>query len=312
MKRFINQTYVEGYVYEHNLELKTSGANSKKPGTVFIGGTLNIATDNEMLNIIPVHFSYVTELTAKGKINATFGTLKAIIDGKIGSVMEVGKENAGKVRINSTIGLNEWYDTRNRENSLISVKRNEGGFVHQVIGEFSPENERATFNIDFLITKVNRQEADPDRDLPERMTLKGATFDFRGALLPIELSVMPNPAAMDYFESLDASPKSPVFTRVKGTQISQTIVKTVKEESAFGDASVKTTVNSYKDFVVNWAQAEPYEWDSEETLLASELTEMMSKRETYLATVKQRQDEYQASKGNTFGNSVSSNDEYDF
>lgn len=318
-KVFINNTHIEGYVYEHSLEVKTAGPNSKKPGTIFINGNLSIATDDQMLNVVPVHFSYVTEMTNKGKSNPTFITLKAIIDEKIGSVMEHGKENAGKVRIDSSIGLNEWYDTRDDKHPLVSIKRNEGGFVHQVTGELAPEKERSTFDVDFLIKKVTRIEADPDNVRPERMILTGAVFDFKAALLPVEFSVIPSPAAMDYFENLNASPKTPVFTRVKGNQVSQTITKVIKEESAFGDASVKTTTSSYKDFVVNWALPDPYDWDTEETLLASELTEMISERETYLAGVKQRQDEWQASKNNALsGNSIpktatiASDDNYNF
>ena len=53
--------------------------------------------------------------------------------------------------------------------------------------------------------------------------------------------------------------------------------------------------------VINWAQPETYEWDNEETLLVSEFTEMIAAREVYLADVKRRQDEYQASRGNAVG-----------
>lgn len=51
-KSFINQTHLEGYVYEHKLEDKVSGPNSKNPGTSFINGTLSIATDDELLNVV--------------------------------------------------------------------------------------------------------------------------------------------------------------------------------------------------------------------------------------------------------------------
>ena len=43
MQKMINRTRIEGYVYEHKLEKKISGENSKNPGTEFITGTLNIA-----------------------------------------------------------------------------------------------------------------------------------------------------------------------------------------------------------------------------------------------------------------------------
>lgn len=304
MKKTINNTHIEGYVYEHKLEKKVSGDNSKNPGTEFITGTVSIATDNGMLNVVPVHFTYVTEVTAKGKTNATYGVLMNIIEGKIGSVMEHGKENAGKVRIDSAVGLNEWYDTRTANNPLISVKRNEGGFVH-ITQDLCEEKDRATFETDILITGVIRTEADPEHDQPEKVTVKGCVFDFRNAILPVEFIAL-DPVALDYFEGLDASQKNPIFTRIKGQQISKTVVKRIEEENAFGEPSVKEVRNSQRDFVITWAQPALYEWDSEDTILATELSELISNREVYLAEVKKRQDEYQASKGNAIGSSATS------
>jgi len=33
MKNTINKSHIEGYLYQHALSLKTSGENSKNPGT---------------------------------------------------------------------------------------------------------------------------------------------------------------------------------------------------------------------------------------------------------------------------------------
>ena len=96
-KNFINKTHIEGLLYQHSLELKVSGPNSKTPGTQFIAGNIEIATDDAGLNIVPIHFSYVTAVTSSGKTNATFGTLMNIIDEKFPSVMKSGKENAAKL-----------------------------------------------------------------------------------------------------------------------------------------------------------------------------------------------------------------------
>jgi len=307
-KKLINQTHVEGYVYEHKLEKKVSGENSKNPGTEFINGILRIATDDEMLNVVDVHFSYVTETTKNGKANSTYGVLLNIIEGKIGSVMEHGKENAGKLRIDSAIGLNEWYDNNTTGHPLVSVKRNEGGFVH-VTQELAEEKNRATFDTDMVITNVIRTEADEERDLPEKVTVKGCIFDFRGSLLPVEFNVYTPYApekALDYFENLGATSSSPVFTRVQGVQISKTVIRKIEEESAFGDTKVKEVRNSQRDFVINWAQPETYAWDSEETLLVSELNEKMAAREVTLAEIKKRQDEYQATKGNALSGTSTS------
>ena len=295
MKSMINRTHIEGSLYQHNLELKVTGENSKNPGTEFISGNVEIATDNEGLNIVPVHFTYVTALTSKGKPNATYNVLKAIIDGTHGSVMKDGKDGAAKFRIDSAIGLNEWFTDRNGTEELVSVKRNEGGFVHVVADVNEDEKVRNTFELDMIITGTRIVEADPERDLPEKLIVKGATFNFRNDLLPIELSVV-NPHAINYFESLDASNSNPIFTKVKGRQVSETIVKRIEEESAFGESSIREVRDTRKDFVITWAQKEPYVWDDEQTITAAELKNCMSARETALAAMKARQDEYKASK----------------
>jgi hypothetical protein len=301
MKKCINSCHIEGYVYEHKLESKVSGENSKNPGTEFIAGTLSIATDDDLLNVVPVHFTYVTETTGKGKPNATYTLLQNIIDGKVGSVMANGKENAGKVRIDTALGLNEFYSDRNGKTELVSVKRNEGGFVHAT-SELAPLDQRAVFDTDMLINGVARLEPDEDRELPERMAVKGCVFDFRGALLPVEFTVY-NPKAMDYFESLEPSQKNIIFTHVRGQQVSKTVIRKIEEESAFGEASVREVRNTQRDFVITWAQPEPYVWDDESTILATELDQKISEREIYLADVKRRQDEYQATKNSAFGTS---------
>ena len=311
-KKFINQTHVEGYVYEHRLEKRVSGPNSKNPGTPFIMGTLSIATDNDLLNVIPVHFSYVTEVTSTGRANATYTTLEAIIDGKIGSVMEHGAENAGKVRVDSALGLNEWYDTRTPGTPLVSVKRNEGGFVHLTQELNEDESKRNTFEVDMVITGATRLEEDTERELPERMTLKGCVFDFRNALLPVEFTVL-NSAAMDYFEGLAPTSKTPVFTKVRGEQISKTVVRKVEEQGAWGEPLVRETRTSQRDFIVTWALPVSYEWDSEDTIAASELSEFMSTRELYLADLKKRNEESANRRNsNTSTNVTASSGGYDF
>lgn len=295
MKNMINATHIEGLVYESTLELRVSGENSKNPGTEFIMGNLNIATDNNCTNIVPVHFTYVTATTAKGNSNATFGVLKDIIDGKIGTVMTDGKEKAGKVRIDSAIGLNEFYSDRNGKEELVSVKRNEGGFVHTTTTLATDEKARSTFTVDMVINGVTRVEGDEEKGTKDKVNVRGCIFDFRKAILPVEFSVT-NARGMDYFEGLEASPKSPVFTKVWGRQVSTTVTNTKVDESGWGEANVQESTSTRRDWVITGSNTEPYAWDDEETVTGAELTEAMAQREMYLAGVKQRQDEYKASK----------------
>ena len=295
-KNFTNQTHIEGYLYEHTLETKVTGDTSKNPGTTFITGNVNIATDEAMTNIVTVHFTYVTAVTSTGKNNPSFQTLSNIANGTLKSVMADGKENAVKLRVDSAIGLNEFFTKRNGTEELVSARRNEGGFIHVVTdGLLADEKQRGTFKCDMLITNVRRVEANDERNEPEKMIVKGAIFDFRKQLLPVEFTAL-NPRAMDYFESLEISNTNPTFTCVWGQQISQTVVKTITEESAFGEPAVREVKSSRKDYIITGANPDPYAWDDEETLTADEFKTMIAARETYLASIKQRQDEYEASK----------------
>ena len=295
MKKMTNTTHIEGLLYEHKLELRESGPNSKNPGTKFIMGTVDIATDDACTNIVPVHFTYVTATTAKGATNATFTTLSNIVDGKYGSVMANGKDNAVKLRIDSALGLNEFYTERNGQEELVSAKRNEGGFVHVADSLAEDETIRNTFKCDMLITGVKEVEADEEKKLPAKAIVRGAIFDFRGSLMPVEFSAV-NPNAIKYLVGLGASNASPTFTCVWGRQVSETIVREIRTESAFGEDEVREVKNTRKDFVITGASKEPYAWDDESTLTANEVAEAVAARETYLATIKARQDEYKASK----------------
>lgn len=296
-QKIINATHIEGKLYNHDLAIKVTGKDSKAPGTEFISGNIEIATDDAGINIVPVHFTYVTATTTKGKTNATYGILKNIIDKVYKTVMEDGADKATMFRVDSAIDLNEFYSDRNGEEELVSVKRNEGGFVHVTSELEANENKRNTFECDIVITNVRHVDEDEEKNLPEKAIVKGAIFNFRKELLPVEFSVV-NPAAIEYFEDLGASNSNPIFTKIRGNQISESIVRKVEEASAFGgEPSVKEYKNTRKDFVITWAMEYPYDWDDETTITATELKEAMANREIKLAEIKKRRDEYKASQG---------------
>ncbi len=302
-KTMINQTHIEGVLYEHALESKVSGETSKNPGTPFISGTIGIATDDAMTNIITVHFTYVTATFGSGKPNDTYTTLNNIINGTFGTYMKDGADKAVKLRVDSAIGLNEFYTDRNGKEELVSAKRNEGGFVHKVDAIDADEKVRNTFKTDMLINSVTRTEADEEKKIPEKVIVKGAIFNFRKDLLPVEFSAT-NPHAMDYFEGLGASQKEPVFTCVWGRQVSEVVTRTITTESAFGEDEVREIKSTRKDFVITGAAKEPYLWDDESSITAVELNEAIQKREVDLAAMKKRQDEYKASKASGAGSST--------
>ena len=296
MKRgMINRETIEGRLYQHNLELKTvQNKDSANFGKDFISGTIDIATDEEGLNVISIHFTYVTEMTKGGKKNVTYTVLKNIIDGGKAWITD-GKDAALKLRVNTALALNDFYTN---EGELVSAKRNEGGFVN-VIKDLAPEPERNRFAMDIVITSVNLVEKDDERNMSgeDFLRIRGAIFNFRNDLMPVEF-VCRNPNAISYFEKLDVSAASPVFTEVRGAIVSNNIKQSIEEESAFGTVSVKTVTRNVKEWVIDWARPTEYDFGAEDTLTADELKTAMQNREVYLAEVKKRHDDFIANRNN--------------
>ena len=311
MKKMINKVHIEGWVYDHKLTSKVAGEKAKNPGVTFINGTVDVATDDNCLNIVTIHYSYVTPVTKKNKPNATFNALNAILtDNK--TVVKVGKENAVKVRADTSIGLNEFYSDRSGKEELVSAKRNEGGFIHIITDALSEKDtDRNNWEADTVVTKVREIEADPERNLPAKVVISGYMFDFKNALLPIDV-VAYKESAQNYFLGLEASESNPTFIKLKGQQVSQVIIRSVTEESAFGDEpDVKEFKNTVREFVVTGALP-PYEWDSEESITAQEMKEALASREITKAEIKQRQDEYNASRSTKAPAAAATEGEYHF
>lgn len=291
MKKMINKTHVEGRLFESTLEVKVS-----KAGVTYIGGKLQVATDEECLNVVPVEYTYVVPTFKSGSENKNYAVLKQLIDsGK--TVVAHGKDEATLVRIDPSIGLNEWYKDENGTDVLVSTKRNEGGFIHIIQALNPDEGKRNTFETDMVITGAVLIEGDEEKGTQDKLAVKGCIFNFAGRLMPVEFSVL-NPNGIKYFENLDATPNTPVFTKVWGRQVSETIITKTVEESAFGESVVKESKRERKDWVVTGTSTVPYEFDVEGVLTAQELKEAMSAREIHLAEMLQKQKEYQAQKDN--------------
>ena len=127
MRKAINTERIEGRVYQHSLTIKTvQNQTSANFGKEFISGDIEVAVDEAGLNVIPVHFTYVTATTNAGGENKTFTALKRIHDGGKTWITD-GKDEALKVRIDTAIALNDFYT---QDDQLVSVKKNEGGFVN--------------------------------------------------------------------------------------------------------------------------------------------------------------------------------------
>ena len=284
--RFINTEKIEGYVYStgsnfNQLSERVTGENSKNPGTKYIAGDLDVAVDDTGLNVITIHYTYVTETYKSGQTNNTYTALKRIIDNPDKTWVNGGKDNAFKVQCTGTsIALNDFIAG---DGSKVAAIRNENGFC-SIINELGSEVERNTFTADMLITKVTHIDADPE-----------AIFGYGPVLLPVSF-VVRNEMGMNYFENLDATPSKPVFTKVWGRINCMTIKTERTEESAFGEAAVQTYERKSREYVITGTAKVPYDFGDEKVLTATDVNKMTQDRQVMLAEVEKRYNERQANK----------------
>lgn len=284
MRQNVNQEQIEGRIYQHDLKEKVTGDRSKHPGTKFISGTMDIATTEDDMNVLTVHYTYVTEMTSKGKPNQTYANLKRIIDeGK--TIVADGHDAAWKVRTTPSLALNDFYPQG--QDQLVSQMRNEGGFV-SIVNDLNPEGvDRNKFTVDALITQVNRVE-DGDGDYAQ---IRCAVFNFRNDILPITL-IMRNEDGIRYFEELGVSQSEPIYTKVWGKIVNRTQLIQNETESAFGEAAVDTRQRRIREWVITGAQREPYSFGDGGVLTPEDIKKAMENREVMLADTKKRSDDY--------------------
>ena len=139
-----------------------------------------------------------------------------------------------------------------------------------------------------LITGVT--EVDETEDYPPMQRIKGAIFNFRGDLLPVEFIC--RGSLMEYFRSIEPSSSEPVFTYVEGGIFNNHVTHTIKEEGAFGSVSVRTVTRNVKEYVIDYVKQAEYEYGAEGVLTVEELRQKDQDRQVYLAGVKKRHDDY--------------------
>ena len=303
--KFINTEKIEGYVYSigssfNELQERVTGENSKKPGTKYIAGDLDIAVDEAGLNVVTVHYRYVAPTTSKGSANSTYSALKQIIDSPERRWINGGKENAFKVQCTGVaIAVNDFIAG---DGSKVAALRNENGFC-SIVNELGPEAERNTFTADMLITKVTHINAEPEKNIKEDYTsVSGAIFGY-GATLPTLIPAtfaIRNALGMQYFENLDASNSNPTFTKVWGRINCMTIKIEKTEESAFGEAAVQTYERKSREYLITGTAKVPYDFGDEEVLTGNDIQKMSQDREVLLAEVEKRFNDKQNADKNSF------------
>ena len=296
--KFINTEKIEGYVYStgkdfNQLGERVTGENSKNPGTKYIAGDLDIVVDETGINVVTVHYSYVTEFYNSGKPNSTYKVLKEIIDNPERTWIKGGKENAFKVQCTGvSLGVNDFIGS---DGSKVAALRNENGFC-SIINEFDEQSQRNFFKMDMLVTKVTRVEADPEKNIEkDYATISGCVFGYGPKIIPATF-IMKNEAGIKYFENLDVSNANPTFTNVWGEINCSTEKIVKKEESAFGEAAVQVYDKKVKEYVITGGKPVPYDFGDEDVLTKEDVMQMSQERQVMLAEVEKRYNESKAKK----------------
>lgn len=283
MKNFENSVEVRGWVFNHTLAKKVS-----RKGVEYIGGSINVATDKDAVNVVPVNFMYVTPTFKNGNPNTTYSFLEQIIND--GNTYEVNGPSATKVRINGDIECNDFVT---REGEMASPKRIRGGFVHPETGDIATIG-CATFRADMLIEGYQEVEVENGDNYGR---IRGFVFNFRNDFLPVELTIRTS-GGMGYFEKADISVAEPMLTKVWGNIVCTTIENRTETESAFGAPTVNVTTRTLRAWDIEGASVDPMEFGDEATMTAADVAKGKADREQHLAEVRANHDEYQKSREN--------------
>ena len=270
MKKMINKTHVEGFLYESTLEEKDSKST---PGSKYISGKLSVKIAEN--NIIAVEI-FENEVTKAGKRNQKYDKLLSLIGAN--SIVSTGDENAVCLKIDSALSLNDWYP----QGELVSTLRNFNGFINFLsAGEVKPQ---ATFQADMLIVAtMDDMDRDENGDFVPNggLKVKGYIFDFADRIMPVEFLVE-NKAGVEYFRDMETN----TFTKVWGKQVTQSETVEKVEESAFGDDKVVEYTNTRRKFLITGTNKEPYMFGEEGILTVQEVQDAIANRNVYLADKK--------------------------
>lgn len=297
MRTMSNSVTINGRLYSHKLKLSTvSNPSSANFGKEFIMGSVFIAIDEEGANVIEVEYTYVTEVTGTGKINYTFSLLKEIIDDEPCWDIK-GKDNAIIVTATPSIIVKDFYDVR--EDKMVSRIVCDGGFLSKNTSLLLDE-KRNTFKVDMLLTKVTMIEPNGESVLEPYLKLKGAIFNFRKQIFPVDNFVVKNSKGFNTFLSQNISSQNPVLMTILG-RIDNMVVKKEKIEGTDFDGSniVTYTEHRIKEWRVTGTGKETLQYGMEGILTENEVIKAMQDRDLLLAGVKQKRLDYEASKNNS-------------
>lgn len=286
MKQMINEINVQGYVFNiagNGLFKGTTGPESKVPNTDYMSGTVNVVTDEDGANVVPVRFNFVTEKYGKsGKENSAWNVLKDIDDDDK-TWESQSKEGAYKIRLSCSAGSNPFIgqDGNMIDRPCINVR-----FAHPANNGFNAD-QRNSFKFDMVMVNFAIREVENGEDYG---VINGYVFDsYRKEAIPVSL-VLRNQKGMEYFESLDASPSNPVGINCWGNIVSTTIKREKVVESDWGEPQVTYTTSTQREWLIVGSTVKGCDFGDEMFITEDEFVECLNNHEKVVADAQARYD----------------------
>lgn len=284
MRKNKNKVTIIGRLFDHSLTIGTvKNQNSKAFGTDYITGEISVAIDDEGLNVVPVRFGYCAPTFPSGKKNNTYTILEQIMNGGKTWAKD-GPDEAWIIQCDSNLEVNDFIGN---DGQFVSSQRVGGGFV-TLPAKLPSSGMGAIFEIDILINKATRIEADPDKNIDKDfMKISGYAFNFRNELQPFTFNLYKE-RGMEFFEDYGVSNSNPMYTACQGHINNQTVKVKHVIENAFDDPTVTYTERSRREWVLDGVSPNAYDLGAEGVMTTEEFGELMANRETVIAEVRQR------------------------
>lgn len=218
-----NDVNLTGFVFSANFRTGTSKATSKwHPNEGYISGNLNIATDEDAMNVVPVNFFvYENRNNKDGDTvpNETYQTLLQIMNGP---TYETAGDKAPKVRISATVDTNDFYSSRTDD--IVSAQRVNGRFIHVM----SPGTSvtPANFDVNAVVTSAVEREVE-GRD--PYLDVRGYVFNYNGTrLFPVRFECQ-DKSGQSFLLGMEPSSTNPVVMNIWGS-IQTTVIEKAPAE----------------------------------------------------------------------------------
>lgn len=218
-----NDVNLTGFVFSANFRTGTSKATSKwHPNEGYISGNLNIATDEDAMNVVPVNFFvYENRNNKDGDTvpNETYQTLLQIMNGP---TYETAGDKAPKVRISATVDTNDFYSSRTDD--IVSAQRVNGRFIHVM----SPGTSvtPANFDVNAVVTSAVEREVE-GRD--PYLDVRGYVFNYNGTrLFPVRFECQ-DKSGQSFLLGMEPSSTNPVVMNIWGS-IQNTVIEKAPAE----------------------------------------------------------------------------------